>query len=317
MANNLYNYGIWFNGHHSTEFGLDVLEGKKISFPSKNKAVTPIPLTNKMFDFSKVTGKNTWTERSFTIPFQVVNREYFTQEAMYSIWTRVMKWLMETHEKTPLYDDTMKNYYYMAEAQNAPNFDEFKARGIITVMFTCYPFRIATVAEGTDLWDDINFDLDYFQKRKFSVVRTTFKPVSVGQMVTVGAWSTAYEGGEKIPKDPLGNTYRIKEVQATDWGVSKRSYYLEGLNKWVVEQDIVQAQNGVTEVNLVNPGIVAVVPKITATNPISVIMGNHVFNVWKGVALSELFMLQPGENKMSITGNNPTEVEFEFYKELI
>ena len=38
MIKNLNDYGISFNGHHSKEFGLDVLS-KKIGFPSKNKAL--------------------------------------------------------------------------------------------------------------------------------------------------------------------------------------------------------------------------------------------------------------------------------------
>lgn len=50
-----YDYGVWFNSHHSTEFYLDVIE-KVISFPEKDKNIVPIPMTNKTYDFSSFYG---------------------------------------------------------------------------------------------------------------------------------------------------------------------------------------------------------------------------------------------------------------------
>jgi len=317
MGNNIHDYGIWFNGHHSTEFGLDVLEDKQIGFPSKNKALRSVPLSNRSFDFSKVTGKNTWTERQIKIPFQVVNRQFYTQETLYSLWTKVMKWLMETTEKTRLYDDTMNKYYYMAEVIDAPSFEEMRARGVITVTFQCYPFRIAEKKEGTQLWDDINFDLDYFQTTKFDINRKSFEPLSIGSQATLTAWATHYGGGVRIPVSSLGVSYKITGSKDFVTSYSRRAYMLEGLTEWTLEQDIIQAQQSAEILKIYNPGIAEVVPKITSRELISVIMNGYVFNIGKGIHLSELFMFDPGMNDIKIVSLHPTTVDFEFFKELI
>lgn len=169
MVKSLYDYGIWFNGHHSSEFGLDVLDGKQISFPSKNKVIVGIPHSNNVYDFSSLTGKQPYGERTFSIPFQIINRDLWSKESMYVMWTKVTNWLMNTQQKTPLYDDIMKDYYYMAEVQEEPDFNELRRSGTLVVTFKCYPFRIAELAEGNDIWDTFNFELDVAQKTKFTV----------------------------------------------------------------------------------------------------------------------------------------------------
>lgn len=311
-------YGITFNGHHSSEFGLEVLDGKEITMPAKIKSLVSIPWSNNEYDFTEVVGLQSYTDRSFTIPFNIINRNEWTKENMYIKWTAVMNWLMETTKKTPLYDDTMKQYYYMAEVRQAPDFDELRFRGILTVEFTCYPFRIAVQPEGDPMFDDIIWELDYFQNVSYKVLRTTFKPLNIGQQATVGAWATHYDSGNPVKKFILGETYTItdKKERGTTQAGSEWSYYLSGVNEWIIEQDIIQAQNGVTEVVIKNNGGNAVSPIIRITNPVSIVRGNEVFNIFENVTKSQYFKLKKGDNYLTITGIN-TQIEFEFYKELI
>lgn len=158
MANNLYKYGIRFNGHHSSEFGLDVLDNKQISFPSKNKILVGIPHSSMVYDFSTVTGVQPYKERDFTIPFNIIDRSLWTKDSMYEMWTRVLAWLMGPTKKSELIDDVMSRYYYMAEVQEAPDFDELRFRGTLTVTFKCYPFRIATIRDFNGFWDPFPFE---------------------------------------------------------------------------------------------------------------------------------------------------------------
>lgn len=168
MIKNLNDYGIAFNGHHSREFGLDVLS-KKIGFPGKNKINKTIPFSNEIYDFTEVYGTQTYTERPFEIVFHVLDRANWDKESMYILWTKVVAWLMEPSRKIPLYDDVMKDYYYLAEVQEKPSFDELRFNGKLTVMFQCYPFRIHELAEGNDIWDTFNFELDMAQLVKHDV----------------------------------------------------------------------------------------------------------------------------------------------------
>ena len=290
-------------------------ESRNIGNPNKKKITETIPYSNHTLDFSEIYGEPNFEERTLEYTLNVIGKQT-TLEYTYMLQSKITNMLM-MKKQFKLYDDVFPGYYFLVEAREGPGFELNVYAGKLQVTFNAYPFRISETPEGNNLWKPFNFHTDVMQKTNFTVERTTFKPLSVGQYATLGAWSTAYEGGQAIPKDPLGNTYRIKDVQATNWGVSSRSYYLEGLNKWVVEQDIVQAQNGVTDITLINPGVPSVVPQITSTYPVSIVFGNNVFNVWKGTALSEFFRLNPGENKMQITGNKRTEIEFKFYKELI
>lgn len=166
--NNLYDYGIRYNGHHSSEFGLDVID-KQISFPGKNKVLISIPHSNNVFDFSQVYGTQNYSERTFTVTFNVINRSLWTKDSMYIQWTKVLDWLMKPSKKMPLYDDIMKEYYYLGEVQVKPDMDELKYRGKLTVVFQCYPFRIYELQEGNDIWDAFNFELDIAQLVKHDV----------------------------------------------------------------------------------------------------------------------------------------------------
>lgn len=296
------------------EFGI-LPESRNIGKPGKKKILEEIPYSNHTLDFSELYGENVFKERTLEYTLNIIGRQSDIQAA-YQMESKLTNLLMKKSQFR-LYDDIFPNYYFLAEQREGPAFEVNRYTGKLQLTLECYPFRISELKEGNNLWKTFNFYEDILQETKFKVQRTTFKPVLVGSLVTVGAWSTAYEGGEKIPKDPLSKTYRIKESKASDWGVSKKSYLLEGIEKWVVEQDIVQAQNGVTEINLINRGLPSVVPKITSDYPVSIIFGNNVFNVWKGVGISEFFRLDSGDNKMQITGNQLTAVEFEFYKELI
>lgn len=167
--NNLYDYGIWFNGHHSTDFGLDALDKKAITFPAKRKITVQIPYSNSVLDLSNAYGGQVYEERTFSQTFNIIDRRLWNKESMYRLWTEVVNWLMEPATKQPLYDDVMHSYYYLAEVQSPPSFSEMLFRGELTIEWTCYPFRIYELAEGNDIWDKFDFDFDIAQKTKHRV----------------------------------------------------------------------------------------------------------------------------------------------------
>lgn len=215
MANNRFSYGIHYNGHHSSEFGLDVLEGKQISFPSKNKILVGIPHSSLVHDFSTVTGVQPYGEREFTIPFSIIDRSLWTKDSMYEMWTRVVAWLMELNEKSPLIDDTMSRYYYMAEVQDAPSFNELRYLGILTVKFKCYPFRIATLRDFNGFWDPFPFEDGIDLDSDFLISGTTeIAMINVGISKVVPILSASAE--MEIKKN--GAIFRIPKGDSTSSG---------------------------------------------------------------------------------------------------
>lgn len=158
--------GIEFNGKHSyRDFGLTISE-HNIGNPSKIKNTERIPYSNVEYDFSNIYGGQEYEERPLSYTFNLAYRE--KAEYFYLYETQILRWLMTPNKKEVLKDDRIPGYYFLAEAIDSGN--EFKfVGGSLTVNFKAYPFKIAELREGNDIWDTFNFLLDYAQDTDFTV----------------------------------------------------------------------------------------------------------------------------------------------------
>lgn len=155
------DYGFTFNGHHSTDFGLRVLDSRVIGEPAKNKVTVQVPYANGLLDLSGVYGTNSFSERELTFPCEFRFGSDEPQRTSIQI-TQLMRWLTSPVGKIKLVDDAQPDYYYMAEVEQAPAFQEDTVLTDFTVVFTCYPYRFHE--RSSDLWDPFCFDLDVAQK---------------------------------------------------------------------------------------------------------------------------------------------------------
>lgn len=232
-------FGITFNGKHSyKDFGLLVKE-RSIGNPSKIKTKERIPYSNQVFDFSKIYGGQEYEERSISYVF---NLKDYDKVDLSIKRIEILNWLMQPNEKLKLVDDYIPGYYFLAEAEQGIDYVEKRFNVDITVNFTAYPFKIAELKEGNDIWDEFNFLLDV--------------------------------------------------AQVTDFVV-----------------------NGSQQVNLINPGVTIAVPKIVCNTPMEIKKDGITYTIPSGKTESLDFILEPGENRMTIEGNG--NISFEFYKELI
>ncbi|MFL2118551.1 distal tail protein Dit [Marinilactibacillus psychrotolerans] len=311
------DYGIRFNGHHSSEFGLRILQGKQIGFPTKIKSLVSIPHSSNEYDFSSVVGVQAYSDRTVSIPFHIKKMD---KESLYNEWTKIVNWLMGTDSKTPLYDDLMDEYYYMAEVREAPEFNELLTRGTLTVNFTCYPFRISKLPEGNDIWDTFNFELDVAQNLTFQVQRGSFLPLQIGAIVNLGSWATNFAGGDEIEQNIIPFPYKIIDSRTHSTGLSRASYRLEGLEDWIFEQDIIQAQENVTHATIINSSTNSVVPTIKNNGPLAIKKDGQYFNIfgYDTETKNGAFVFKPGVNELEMsTIKVDGEVEFVFHKEVI
>lgn len=67
---------------------------------------------------------------------------------------------------------------------------------------------------------------------------TGYTAKKVGDTVTVLNTATHYQTGQKIASFVKGSKYKIKQVKSVNQSKSKRAYLLEGINSWVLEQDV-------------------------------------------------------------------------------
>jgi len=162
--------GIEFLGKHSYhDFGLSVSPGKSIGMPDKEKIMVKVPFSNEEYDFSRLYGTQTYTTRELSYPFNVFDYANLTKIGLNNLKTQVTNWIMNSDGKQKLYDDAYPGYYFLSEAESAPSFGEDYNTGILTVKFKAYPFMIAELEEGNDIWDTFNFDLDVSQDVTFDI----------------------------------------------------------------------------------------------------------------------------------------------------
>ena len=163
-------YGIFFNGKHSyNDLGVTIAD-KDIGYPEKEKIKVKVPFSNVEYDFSTIYGDQTFTTRPLTYTFNVLDKHRNLDTVQVNlIETKLSNWLMGAVGKQKLYDDSIPGYYYLAEVEGGLNFDELWNYGTLTVEFTAYPFMIAELQEGNDLWDPFNFELDVAQITDFTV----------------------------------------------------------------------------------------------------------------------------------------------------
>ena len=163
-------YGFKFNGRHTfDDFGITV-SSKNVGYPDKKKIKVAIPFSNVEYDFSELYGDQTYTERPITFVLNVIDKHVLNDtQRVNTLETSLVNWLMNSNGKQRLYDDATPGYYYLAEVEGGLNFDELWNYGTLTVEFTAYPFMIAELEEGNDIWDTFNFELDVAQVTEFNV----------------------------------------------------------------------------------------------------------------------------------------------------
>lgn len=160
-------YGIQFLELHSYyDMGVTMAPGKNIGIPKKKKILVTVPFSNEEYDFSEIYGEQNYESRPLTYVFNIKGPNKI---AMNVKKTKIINWLLNSHGKQKLYDDAFPGYYFLAEIESDASFNENWHDGTLTVTFKAYPFMIAELQEGNDIWDTFNFELDVAQVTDFNV----------------------------------------------------------------------------------------------------------------------------------------------------
>ncbi|HJH00762.1 MAG TPA: hypothetical protein K8W25_00560 [Aerococcus urinaeequi] len=329
MIGNQHIRNFYFNGKSTEEFGL-VLNYFRVKMPSKAKNRVPLPHTNKTLDFSTIYGEQLYNDRVIDAKVTLPGFEYLSHSDKWSFWTQFTNWLMSTTERSSLTYSMMPEYYFMAEVDKEPTFEEFEFSGAMSFTFSCYPFRVSSLPEGHDLVAFMNTKLDVRQQTNFTFKSywNRFKELNVGDYATYGAWATQYYdpntstgGGDKINPGFHGYTYPIVDkitVAESDLRPSRIAYKLANHNHWLLEQDVIQTQTEYLDVVVVNPGISDVAPIITTNSSVTIVRDDEIYNLQPGVFETEQFVLKSGENHLKMYIPDVTlNIDFNFHKELI
>ncbi|MBV4423158.1 distal tail protein Dit [Clostridium tyrobutyricum] len=153
--------GFIFNGKHSYKDFNVWLQEKKIQPPAKVKIKETIPFMNGTYDFSSVgsNGEPVYGERQIQVKLGLRTRN---KKELYTVYQLILEWLEDTGRQELLFDN-IPGFYFTAEVESAPSFEEALMLGNLTITFTAQPFKVSTSYMGDDIWDTFNFLTDYTQ----------------------------------------------------------------------------------------------------------------------------------------------------------
>ena len=124
--------GVTFNGKHNNELNI-VMKKKTIQSPSKKKVKDSVPFMNGSYDFSTIgsNGEIVYSERDITITFGLPAE---TKEQLQVMYSKVLEWLVDVGKQKLIFD-VMKDYYFLAEAEETTTFEEVMEFGRLEVKF--------------------------------------------------------------------------------------------------------------------------------------------------------------------------------------
>ena len=175
--------GITFNNKHSfSDFNL-ILNSKEISTPSKKKVKESIAGMNSTYDFSTVAsgGEIVYNQRSLKYNFTLLCN---SKAQLHSQLSEIFQWSQDTPQ-SQLIDDTIKDYYFLAEIEDDINIKEENDTAEITFNFIAEPFKTSINLEGNDIWDLFNFETDVFQDVAYVVSGSkTITIINTGRLIS-------------------------------------------------------------------------------------------------------------------------------------
>ena len=172
------------NKHSFKDFNLTIAE-KSIGNPKKNKIKETVPYMNGSYDFSLLYGEQTYEERELSYTFNVIGH---SKISLNILKIQILEWLNEGSQE-PLYDDAIPGFYFLAECTGIDYDESFYNYAQLTASFTAYPFKISTLQDGHDIWNEFNFELDMVHNTKFNVIEnesiTLYNNSAVGVYPTI------------------------------------------------------------------------------------------------------------------------------------
>lgn len=202
--------GIIKNNKHSyNDFGLKILS-RELNPPSKKKIKETLPFMNGSYDFSLLCGENVYEERTIKYVFDF---RYKDKIDFFNKKIAITDWLLNSC-KEPLYDDLIPGYYFIAECDDSILFDEGYIDCEVTVTFNAYPFKISTLQDGHDIWDDFNFELDMVQDTIFEVNGT--KDIILYNNGAIGINPTVI-CSNNIEVTKGNSVYKFKQGESKTW----------------------------------------------------------------------------------------------------
>lgn len=203
------------NKHSYNDFEIKILS-RSISIPSKRKIKDTVPFMNGSYDFSLLYGEQTYDEREITYTFSLP-KKYKVKLNMLKI--KIIEWLYDGIQ-SKIYDDQFPNFHFLAECTDIDYDESFYNYAQLTATFIAYPFKISTLQDGHDIWDEFNFELDMIQDTKFDVIGS--KSITLYNNSIIGIYPTVIcDNNFEVIKNGITYSFTPGEVKSFNFKLDK------------------------------------------------------------------------------------------------
>lgn len=156
---------IQFGSFDSREYGMRLVE-RSAPTPSEKEKKESVPFMHGHYDFGSILGERLFENRPVSYTFHLNEKNYSKRKhTQTSLENKLMR-----EGVTTLVDTYSPNYFYRGKCTSVSTADDHVyKRLIVNVEFDCYPFKVSQTAEGSDIWDTFNFELDVMQNVDYTI----------------------------------------------------------------------------------------------------------------------------------------------------
>lgn len=182
--------GFTFASFNSASLGW-WLTKRDAPTPNEKEITYSVPYAQGEEDFSNLDNQRFFEAREITYELLLVDEDYSYRKAKEK---EIKRLIMQAAGYIELDDTFNPGFCFSAKSESVEcSDDESNGTLTATVKFKAYPYAIARSYEGSDIWDEINFDNWQDQQTNFSVngnsIKTNIenygsKPVELGFAVT-------------------------------------------------------------------------------------------------------------------------------------
>lgn len=203
------------NKHSYNDFEIKILS-RSISIPSKRKIKDTVPFMNGSYDFSLLYGEQTYDEREITYTFSLPKKD---KVKLNMLKIKIIEWLYDGIQ-SKIYDDQFPNFHFLAECTDIDYDESFYNYAQLTATFIAYPFKISTLQDGHDIWDEFNFELDMIQDTKFDVIGS--KSITLYNNSIIGIYPTVIcDNNFEVIKNGITYSFTQGEVKSFNFKLDK------------------------------------------------------------------------------------------------
>ena len=154
------------------DFGFTITD-LQIGMPKPSLILESVPYMQGVYDFTSVGGETKYSTREIIIKLELNRYEYYIKNITYYN-LKLVNWLNKAQTMQELKIDYIQGTFY-ARVEEVSNLQVTEELIELEIKFVAQPFRTWYLAEGHNVWDEMNFDSDWFQDVKFTTLDDEYK----------------------------------------------------------------------------------------------------------------------------------------------